>query len=466
MKTNEFNQAISVPTVRKLVMQFQPPPPGATDYFYMYNVTDAFITPRPWWSIVREPRVYDNNQYRVLLERVPEKLEETYRIIASKQYPSDCSLHKLHVRNVNGYSEFGNKIYDERNGAADAWNRGMIYTIVVSGWAQYMDPGYCPFYDLSLCAHLPMTSCLYPDEVKQKYETLNVFDKATLNGKRIIDYRLTVPFDNNATKTEFHASMTTYFYTVRGFNDSSPVFMSTHRTNIFLNLLSTGIGHRYNSLFRNLIDEEIHNMRVTSKPVFPVTEQCVAIHIRHFDRHIAGEQNMIEWCDKFVHYPNGTCADRYGQTRDCVFHYIGYGCDLNPFGAIHFKHYIHAASLILPNVKNIFIMTDDGPWVEHHKHSVQHKFNVYTIHGTNYHSKNSIANGVNLFASIEAARQCSGFVGHSRSAIYGLMMQYMCTRHGPEGRRKYGQCPPAFNFGMTHHEGYDQPYLPPMEEDS
>jgi len=109
MKTNEFDKAIADHiSIKTLELQFQPPPPGATDYyFYIYNVTDSFITPRPWWSIVREPRSYDNNNYRVLLERVPEKIENAYRYIARKQFPTDCSHHMMHVHHFFGYGEYG-----------------------------------------------------------------------------------------------------------------------------------------------------------------------------------------------------------------------------------------------------------------------------------------------------------------------------------------------------------------------
>jgi len=465
MKTNEFEAAIHDPAIKTLEMQFPPPSPGVKDFYYIYNVTDAFLTPRPWWEVVQEPRSYDANNYRVRLERVQPPLEKVYRLIVNKQFPSDCSKHKMHVRNFFGYGEFGNKILEEGWMASYSWERDMIYMIVVTERAQFMDPGYCPFYDINLCAHLPMTNCSLPRNFATlKYDCENNFDQATLEGKLI--NKETIEVDSRVRELgQFHTDTILYYYPVRGFNDSTPVYMkSNFGTNIFSELINTGIAHRYNSLFRNLIDEEIHKMRVTSKPFFPPTEQCVAIHVRHYDRHLEGETNMLEWCDKFVHFPNGTCADRYGKARECTLHYIGFACDLTPFGYIHFKHYIHAASLILPHVKNIFIMTDDGPWVEHHKHSVQHKFNVYTIHGTNYHSKESIAGGVNFFASIEAARQCSGFVGHSRSAIYSLMMKYMCTRHGPLGKRKYGKCPPAFDFGRISREGGDELYSPPKVE--
>ena len=466
MSTNEFDNAIHDPNIKTLIMQFPPPSTiGVKDYFYIYNVTDAFITSRPWWSIVTEPRVYNSNQHRVLLERVQPELEEVYRLIASRQFPSDCSKHKLHVRHYGGYGEFGNKISEEGWMSAYAWERNMIYMIIITHSAQFLDPGYCYLYDLNLCAHLPMTNCSLPEGLATlPIDVENNFDKATFDGQ-LIDKQSILADKQIKELGRFDSSMIVYYYPVRGFNDSSPVYMKKDDgVNIFEYLVSAGIAHRYNSVFRNLIDEEIHKMRVTSKPYFPATEECVAVHVRHFDRHVAGETNIIEWCDKFVHYPNRTCADRYGKKRDCVMHYIGFACDLTPFGSIHFKHYIHAAALILPHVKNIFIMTDDGPWVEHHKHSVQHKFNIYTIHGSNYHTKNSVAGGVNFFASVEAARQCSGFVGHSRSAIYKLMLQYMCTRHGPEGGRKFGQCPPTFDFGQISHLDEDEPYSPPKRE--
>ena len=117
----------------------------------------------------------------------------------------------------------------------------------------------------------------------------------------------------------------------------------------------------------------------------------------------------------------------------------------------------------MPHNRNVFVMTDDGPWIEKHKEHFKNEWNIYSIHGTNYHSKRSIVNGVNFLASIEAARQCSGFVGHSRSAVYNMVLDYMCTWHGPEGKRVYGKCPIGFDFGIV---GPDNPVNEQLVKDA
>lgn len=50
--------------------------------------------------------------------------------------------------------------------------------------------------------------------------------------------------------------------------------------------------------------------------------------------------------------------------------------------------------------------------------------------------------GVHLFASLELARQCSGFVGHMGSGATMMFYQYMCVQHN--GLRFV--CPPKYDL--------------------
>lgn len=462
IKSHEFENSISKPSVKHLEFQFEKQSsssPNLNDYYQsIYNVSDAFVTNRPWWVIVKEPRSYDSNNYKVLFERVPPLLETFFHKITAVQYPSDCSSKKLHIRRYPRYFEYGNKIAEEELMAPYAYSRDMVFMVSVfnigRGSAAFLEPGYCKLFDLNLCAHLPITNCSIPTICKSEKNCLDVennFDKATEDGKIISPIT-----DNINDMLRYDISHDVVYYAYRGFNDSSPMYIRHFSgSNIFSRLFTTGIGHRYNSIFRNLIAEEIHKMRITSKPRFLSTDACVAIHIRRHDRNLKGVKNMLDWCDKLL---NHTCIERPGAPCKDI---AGLACDLNPFGYIQFKHYLHAASALVPDIKNIFIMTDDGPWIEKHKHNFKHKYNIYSIYGSNYNTADSVANGVNFFASIEAARHCSAFVGHSRSAIYELMMSYMCTMHGPEGSRVYGECPIAFDFAVIGRDfAYDSLYLP------
>lgn len=454
MKTQEFEDATSKPNIKHIEFQFDTPPPSLIDYHYIYNASDAFVTTRPWWIIVDEPRSYDTNHFKVVFERVPISLETVLREIAAIQYPSDCKSKKLHIRRYKNYIEYGNKILEEGWMSKYAFKRGMVFMLAVfngRGSAGFLDPEYCPLLNLYECAHLLTTNCTIPTICASGNNCLedeNNFDTASERGKLIKP-----PDEIPDSDRSYSSSLDLVHFGYRGFNDSSPMYIHHDDSiDIFADIFTTAIIHRYNAVFRNLIAEEIHKMRMLSKPHFHAADSCVAIHIRRHDRQLDGVDNMLDWCDKLR---NGTCVEAPGAP--CRFP-EDHACDLNPFGYIQFKHYIHAAASLNPNNKNIFIMTDDGPWVEKHKHNFKHKYNIYSIHGSHRHSNNSVANGVNFFASIEAARQCSGFVGHSRSAIFGLMMKYMCMMHGPVGSRVYGQCPISFDFGIIQRSSNDVLY--------
>jgi hypothetical protein len=106
-----------------------------------------------------------------------------------------------------------------------------------------------------------------------------------------------------------------------------------------------------------------------------------------------------------------------------------------------------------PGNRNIFIMTDDPKWLEqalldfHEKNQdTAHKdFRFFTLasnrHQIPKHSAQFESN-IDLWASIEVARQCSGLVIHSGSAIGILIGRALCYRH----RDRYVSCPSLFDI--------------------
>ena len=161
---------------------------------------------------------------------------------------------------------------------------------------------------------------------------------------------------------------------------------------------------------------------------------------------------MFEYCKGFQHFPNGTCADRHGKVVGCDAGYVALGCHGIPFGAVKLEHFLQAADVVLPGNRNVYIMTDDGPWVEKEKVRFPN-WNVYAHYGSHRHSEHSVKNGVNFFATIQLAQQCSAFVGHGGSAIFGLTKKFVCSEHGPRGNKVYGQCPTMFSFGEFNSGG-------------
>lgn len=56
-----------------------------------------------------------------------------------------------------------------------------------------------------------------------------------------------------------------------------------------------GVLTRFNTAFRGLVQEVVHEFRTTRTPVFHPNLTCVAIHVRRDDRALPGV-DMMEWC--------------------------------------------------------------------------------------------------------------------------------------------------------------------------
>merc|ERR1711865_1079941 len=96
---------------------------------------------------------------------------------------------------------------------------------------------------------------------------------------------------------------------------------------------------------------------------------------------------------------------------------------------------------------NIFIMTDDGPWVKEQMkiHPIAKKYNIYEMSADPLEQrafdKDSMRTRETLvfWASVAMAQKCQAFVGSWGSDVGKLVYRFMCMYH--DG--KYGQCPPA-----------------------
>lgn len=129
-----------------------------------------------------------------------------------------------------------------------------------------------------------------------------------------------------------------------------------------------------------------------------------------------------------------------------------------PFGAATLEHYINASKVVLPSNRNLFVLTDDEPWLkpelERYRARVlmgsipKHEaFNIIAYPAGEGHREASSDATVDFWASIKLAQQCQGFVGHFSSTATLLVFRSMCYRHG---NHNFLSCPPAFDIGAQN----------------
>ena len=168
---------------------------------------------------------------------------------------------------------------------------------------------------------------------------------------------------------------------------------------------------------------------------------------------------MIAYCKDFVRRPDGSCFNKSSGLPwlepDCKYRWdANYACSAAvPFGGITFQAYLQAAELLFDREmkaekKTVFIMTDDGAWVDQEKkvYLDSSSWNIHVMPAPPKHRTRATINGVTLFASIELVQQCSGLVGHSVSAFTVLLRALMCVKHGPVHNIRYGECPKFYDF--------------------
>jgi hypothetical protein len=204
--------------------------------------------------------------------------------------------------------------------------------------------------------------------------------------------------------------------------------------------------YRPNSYYRHMVEEHIHEFRHAQEPPFLANMDCTTIHIRRGDRTRA-DKNMTEFCKGMRRVEGNDCVNDKGEKFRCSS-VEDLGClRLNPFGAVSLQEYLTLA-YSLHNVTNAFILTDDGPWVEDQKKNhIEPGWNVYTIPARDDKrssaSPQATENGVDFFASMALARQCSAFVGHWGSGVTHLTFHQMCHQHAG----KIGICPLGADIG-------------------
>ena len=124
-----------------------------------------------------------------------------------------------------------------------------------------------------------------------------------------------------------------------------------------------------------------------------------------------------------------------------------------PYGAVELEHILNASLIVSPNNRNIYIATDDEPWLHEAMAEYSKRPNnliaklglqVYPFtarHGHRQHQTTEVA--AEFFATIEIGQQCGAFVGYTGcSAVAGLFYEAMCFKN----EKGYLQCPDVYRL--------------------
>lgn len=131
-----------------------------------------------------------------------------------------------------------------------------------------------------------------------------------------------------------------------------------------------------------------------------------------------------------------------------------YSCNKKvPFGAVSLDHYLNASRVLLPENRNVFMMTDDPKWLrgEIRKYYASRKqlaadtMNIFTPNIRPNHRGGTFNSSVDFWASITMARQCQAVVGHLGSAAFVVIYNNLCYHHD----NQFFTCPPLYNTAGT-----------------
>lgn len=320
------------------------------------------------------------------------------------------------------------------------------------------------------CMFLPSTNCTPPEDLlpflgQRKGDTL-LFSKAAPDGKwlgekryseyeksdfkdlpdfKVDDYTKTNTYEMIQLNRSYTYINTGHALTV----ETGPLLEFHHESDPFgSRKVYFSYAMRLRSEFQLRVQYLVDTFRATNH--YYANQTCVMHHMRKDDRQEKGA-DMIDWCKQRSYYD---AVRKHLVTSGAG---LNYGCQLVlPYGAASLEHYLNASSIMFPNIKNIFIATDDQAWLHQALEEYASRENnvvktrqlrLLPFHPRHGHRQSSSLDvNAEFFATIELGRQCEGFVGYLQaSAAADLFFGALCYRH----HNHYLKCPNAFDFGST-----------------
>lgn len=429
---------------------------------------EHYLEPRPWWRFQQWLKI--EQEEVLVLDRAPVSYESDLRDLIQSHYipSSQCSSKHMDAIYV-GSDTWGNRLL-----LLNTWVSGAdinsVQGIISLGRVNFVEESECKEVNRWNCLFFRSTNCNTP----------TVALSVTNNDKRGFYYPATESALLATTPPEkaprpSHGSVTAKVYDidiVNGQVSSSPPRHAGQDANPVIR--TYGILTRFNVKFSQQVQRQINDFRHSFSPPFDPNVSCVALHIRRNDRsirHMDGPQ-IKEFCASRSKYDENTGqllvdeSKKWHDEKGPMSHgrWMDLGCHLKvPYGAATFEHFFNASLILDPDIKNIFVMTDDrvalakditqltGKSIDvnasaaSHIH-FQHKgVNVYNYAASLKHRDRTMDSSAEFWSAIRIAQQCKGFVAyHESSAAAKMINLNMCSYHDGQ----YKSCPSLFNFAV------------------
>ena len=444
------------------------------------NELDNFLTPRPWWTVREQPHslIATSTQQSIVLQRLPVKAVELSRFIADINFPSDKSTCQSRPAFISAQTgTWGNGILNMQ-GQYSHYTRAVFIPLttrngnkndqvfladesacpdIVNKWeCLFLSPTTCPWSGIMENCH--SQSCLPIDNRGFR-------STATSSGVSITHEELSKKLNsfpqlkNRLTVTAGMLYQSSDPYTV---TPASSIKVERGGGEMLESHFLYGVATRFNTRFRGLVQDLIDDFRASRTPVFHPNMTCVAVHVRRDDRAIPGE-NMFDWCKNHTKVNDRGEMRETGRWTDGSYltsgKWMNMGCNKKvPFGAASLEHFLNASRVLMPENRNVFMMTDDPKWLKsevrkyystrrHHKSSSsvrggQDTFNIFTPAIRPNHRGGTFNSSIDFWASITMARQCQAVVGHLGSAAFVVIYNNLCYFHD----NRFFQCPPLYDI--------------------
>ena len=214
-------------------------------------------------------------------------------------------------------------------------------------------------------------------------------------------------------------------------------------------------GRRTNSAMRFRVQKLVDSFREATG--LHSNMKCIFAHARKGDRVFNSSETFIRECkntSSYSVYDKLKGADVPIKGLEKMFATC-HGQNL-PFSVASLSHYLNASFVLSPDIKHIFLATDDFNWLDTSIDEYQtfplsqnllkqHHATLYTIHSTASHkyAETSLDTAVEFLATIEIGQQCEGFVGfHDHSAATKTLYFAMCYYSNGQ----FFNCPKEFQF--------------------
>ena len=445
---------------------------------------DKFLTPRPWWYVVKEPHVWQENiEHEIVLERYHHDFEAFLQYIASVQYLTSPMCNQailllerapfIHPGMGSCLASWTSAAFEHPYAVLDAY---VSQSNGLNDSTAYVTGSDCP-YQLNKfeCAFLPLTYCAVPSVLTECRTPLCVFRAPESKGSASV-YTPATKAGALVTKEEYkHLGLNEKAHTPLSTAQSQLFDAAQAQRRVFLERLPYGASNitnhlatpgqtesyhtlyqflfllRKNSWYRSLISKAIADTR--REAGFGESDRCVATQIRRGDRVVRGV-NMTEWCIENSAGGGASYSDK--------------GCLQVPFGSVSLSHIVDVASgLVEDSVRFLVVSTDDEPWLLEEITSLKQSAPRWTVvylpapkppadfefHGkdakvagvADYQYMRSLGgteSGVLLHGSMQLVHQCEAFVGHSGSSLSLHMYSAMCVA----SNHTHAVCPPGFDM--------------------